>query len=66
MSRSVPDFALVGRSFPSEAFDGLYQASLTARQARRGRADAWDASLRGPREWRGSGEPITLPMRLPA
>ncbi len=55
-------FALIGRSYPSESFEGLYQASLSARQARRGRGGAWDGIAR---VWRGSGEPVTLPLRLP-
>ncbi len=55
-------FALVGRSFPSGSYEGLYQASLSARRDRRGRGGSWDGVAR---VWRGSGEPVTLPLRLP-
>lgn len=54
-------FALIGRSFPSETFEGLQQAFVTARAERRGcRGD------RVTRAWRGTGEPIVLPKRLSA
>ena len=66
MSARLPDFALIGRSFPSEAFEPLYQASLNARRERLGRDQVWDRALRGVREWRGSGERVDVPMRLPA
>ena len=58
----LPSFALVGRSFPSEDFEGLYRASLSARRDRRGRGGSWDGLSRA---WRGSGEAVTLPLRLP-
>ncbi len=59
---TLPGFALVGRSFPSESFEGLYQVSLSARRDRRGRGGSWDGIAR---VWRGSGEAVTLPLRLP-
>lgn len=59
---TLPGFALVGRSFPSERFEGLYRASLSARRDRRGRGGSWDGVAR---VWRGSGEPVTLSLRLP-
>ena len=59
---ALPDFALVGRSSPSESFEGLYQASLSARRDRRGRGGSWDGMAR---VWRGSGEAVSLPLRLP-
>ncbi len=63
MTSTTPNFAHIGRSFPSEAYARLYQASLAARADRRRRAGRWDGSL--AKVWRGSGEPITLPPRLP-
>ena len=65
MSARLPDFALIGRSFPSEAFEPLYQALLHARRERLDRDPVWDRALRGVREWRGSGERVDVPMRLP-
>ncbi len=56
-------FAGIGRSFPSEVYEPLYQASLSARAERRRRAGTWDGSR--AKIWRGSGEPITLALRLP-
>ena len=56
-------FAGIGRSFPSEVYEPLYQASLVARAERRLRAARWDGSR--AKVWRGSGEPITLSLRLP-
>ena len=59
---ALPGFALVGRSHPSESYESLYQASLSARRDRRGRGGSWDGIAR---IWRGSGEPVTLSLRLP-
>ena len=55
-------FALIGRSYPSETFEDLYRASLSARRERRGRGGSWDGVAR---VWRGSNEPVTLPLRFP-
>jgi hypothetical protein len=63
MTASTPNFARIGRSFPSEAFEPLYQASLAAKADRRQRAASWDGSP--SKVWRGSGEAMTLPLRLP-
>ncbi len=57
--------ALIGRSFPSADFEDLYQASLNTRRSRRGHGGAWDAALGRRVAWRGSGEPVVLPLRLP-
>ena len=63
MASPANTFALIGRSHSSEAFELLYQASLTARAERRALERARG---RAPsRQWRGSGEPVTLPLRLP-
>ena len=61
MALTLPGFALVGRSFPSDRFEELYQASVSARRDRRGRGGSWDGIAR---VWRGSGEAVTLPYRL--
>ena len=63
MTEFTLTFARIGRSYPSEAYEPLYQASLAARADRRRRAARWDGSR--AKVWRGSGEPITLPLRLP-
>ncbi len=55
MTPSAPNFALIGRSFPSASFESLYQHSLAARRGRQ--AAAWDAAVRARPVWRGSGEP---------
>ena len=56
-------FATIGRSFSCEAFALLYEASLAARARRRALGRNPDQEL--PRRWFGSGEPVTLPLRLP-
>ena len=56
-------FARIGRSFPSEVYEPLYKVSLAARAERRLRAGSWNGSR--AKIWRGSGEAVTLPLRLP-
>ena len=65
MTPTATNFALIGRSFPSESFERLYETSVAARRARRGRGIAWDDAIRQRRVWRGSGEPVVLLPRLP-
>ena len=57
-------FALIGRNHPSADYEALYQASLAARAERRA-ANRRDGAQRAERRWRGSGEPVDLPLRLP-
>lgn len=61
MTALVNRFALIGRSFPSETFEGLVQAYVSARAERRG-----TRCNRAARVWRASGEAIILPKRLSA
>ena len=68
MPDQTPAFALIGRSHASDAFELLYQASLAARAERRAVERALGeraVGRRPPRRWRGSGEAVTLPLRLP-
>ena len=62
MINIAPHFALIGRSYSSAVYEQLYQASLAARAERRAAVHA--SARRGDRRWRGSGEPVTLPLRL--
>lgn len=63
MTAAVHHFALIGRSFPVAAYQGLHEASLVRRAARRdGRAAIKPAA----RVWRPSDEPILVPARLRA
>ena len=64
MTDTAPAFAIVGRSHASEAYELLYLASLAARAERRKLGRATDEPI-PVRRWRGSGEPVTLPLRLP-
>ena len=63
-TNTAPDFALIGRAYSSAVYEQLYQASLAARAERRA-AVRRSAAHRIERRWRGSGEPVTLPLRLP-
>ena len=60
----APAFALIGRTHSSEDYELLYQASLAAR-AERQAARRRTAERGLDRRWRGSGEPVMLPLRLP-
>ena len=60
---ATSDFARIGRAFPSEVFETLYQTSLASRATRRTRSAARSGAP--DKVWRGSGEPVALPMRLP-
>ncbi len=65
-----PAYALIGRSYPSEAYELLYRISLAARARRRELMRSTEARSKAgspktaARRWRGSGEPVTLPARL--
>ena len=65
MTTTAPNFALIGRSHSSDDYELLYLASLAARAERRA-ALRRGGMLPRKRRWRGSGEPVTLPMRLPS
>jgi hypothetical protein len=61
MTGLVTRFALIGRSYPSETFADLHQASATARLERRALR-----STRPGRTWRASEEALIMPKRLSA
>ena len=50
MTAVASDFALIGRSFPSETFEGLYQNSLVSRRTR-GVAAAGGRPLHAQNAW---------------
>ena len=64
MSKHQPAFALIGRSFPSEVFERLYEASQKAPPVAPGRGQALGWREAG-RSRVGSGERVNVPMRLP-
>ena len=64
MMANANSFALIGRMHASEEYELLYQTSLAARAERRA-AIRRSGANRMERRWRGSGEPVTLPLRLP-
>ncbi len=63
MTTITPAFAFIGRSFSSEAYELLYKASLSSREQRRALRSIQEPPV--SRRWRGSGERITVPLRLP-
>ena len=64
MTAIATHFALVGRSYPSDAFRDLYSSSLSQRAERR--MDRAANQVREARVWRASGEAIVVPARLRA
>ena len=51
MTAMASGFALIGRSFPSETFEGLYQTSLVSRRAQPGGAMASRRPLQAQNAW---------------
>ena len=64
MAASTLNLAIVGKSFPIDAFQALHTASL-AKRGDRAQTRSWNRSQPSQRGWRGSGQPVAQTFRIP-